>query len=69
MGCVVQVRLLCVTDDVIRSAEATAQTMREAGIRVQVESGESRPPCFGLQRSVTGMVDSSITRLDSSHPD
>lgn len=38
-----QVRLLCITDDVIPSAEATAQRMREAGIRVQVESGNLLP--------------------------
>ena len=36
-----QVRLMCITDDVLPHAEATAEKMRKAGVRVEVESGES----------------------------
>lgn len=35
----VQVRLLCITDEVLPHAQATAASMQEAGIRAEVESG------------------------------
>ncbi|KAK9806451.1 hypothetical protein WJX73_008525 [Symbiochloris irregularis] len=35
----VQVRILCITNEVVPAAEAVAQSMREAGIRVEVEHG------------------------------
>ena len=47
-----QVRVLCITNEVIPAAEAAAQVMREAGLRVQVEHGKYPPlQAFGMHAS------------------